>query len=291
MLSKDQKIKFVEESKKALNEYSTIGIIKLSGVPDRLLQSSKNSMKGSVKFIMGRKTLLERILESNESAKKLVPQLTGTSAIILSNDDPFELYKKFKSNTIKLEAKPKQLAPEDVEVKSGETSMQPGQAVTDLKSAGIDVQIQKGKVVISKDKIIVKKGEAISLQVAKALHLLGIAPFMAVIEPEAMLSKGILFNKLALSISKESTVSQIAEAFSKALALSFEAGIVNSYTIGTLISRAYSNAVALGVSASIYAQGITDKLIERALAQAASLNSKAGSTGSAVGAVGTVGKA
>ncbi|MEM0149546.1 MAG: 50S ribosomal protein L10 [Candidatus Micrarchaeaceae archaeon] len=271
MLSRDQKIKFVEDAKRELKSYSTIGIVKLSNIPDRLLQSAKNSMKGSTKFIIGRKTLLERILGAEESTKKLAAQLSGTTMVILSNEDPFELYRKFKAISIKLEAKPKQLAPNDVEVKSGETSMQPGQAVTDLKSAGIDVQIQKGKVIISKDKILVKKGEMITPQVAKALHLLGIAPFVAVIEPDMMISNGVTFSKAVLGITTESTTSQMAQAFSRALALSLEAGIANSYTIGALIGRAYGNAVALGVGANIYAKGITDKLIEKAAAQASAL--------------------
>ena len=64
----------------------------------------------------------------------------------------------------------------------------PGQAVTDLKAAGIDVQIQKGKVVIAKDKVITKKGEAITSSVAKALHTLDINPFSATLEPLLMLS-------------------------------------------------------------------------------------------------------
>ena len=61
----------------------------------------------------------------------------------------------------------------------------PGQTVTELKAAGIDVQIQKGKVVIAKDKVLVKKGETISPGVAKALHTLEVYPFSAVVDPVA----------------------------------------------------------------------------------------------------------
>ncbi|MGC8669967.1 MAG: 50S ribosomal protein L10 [Candidatus Micrarchaeia archaeon] len=272
MLSKEQKIQFVEKAKKELPNYPTIGIVSLNNIPDRLLQSEKNELRDSVKFIMGRKSLLKRILESNEQAKKLSDMVTGTSAIILSKSDPFELFGKFKAKAIKLEAKPGQIAPQDISVSAGETSIQPGQTVTDLKSAGIDVQIQKGKVVISKDKVIVKKGEAVSLQVAKALHLLNIAPFEAVIEPSAFMSNGILFKKDVLSISKESTIESIIKAFSEAFALSIKLGIVNEYTISSLISRAYSEAMALGLGANIYAPGITEGLISKALAQANALD-------------------
>src|SRR5208283_37076 len=169
MLSKSQKMSFVETGKGYAKKYSTVGVLPLSGIPDRLLQSTKNKLKGDVTFVLGRKTLLTRILESSEKTKGLVKDLEATSAIIFSNDDPFELYKKFKAGAIKMAAKPNQIALDDVSVQAGETNIMPGQAVTELKAAGIDVQIQKGKVVIAKDKVIAKKGEMISASVAKAL--------------------------------------------------------------------------------------------------------------------------
>ncbi len=70
----------------------------MSGIPDRLLQSTKNQLKDNTRFIIGRKTLLTRILESDAHTKKLVEGSHRHIAIILSNEDPFELYGKFKSN-------------------------------------------------------------------------------------------------------------------------------------------------------------------------------------------------
>jgi large subunit ribosomal protein L10 len=273
MLTKSQKKNFVEEGKKGVQKYSVVGIIPLSGIPDRLLQSTRNGMKSEVKFILGRKTLLKRILESTEKTKGLADKLEATSAIILSNDDPFELYKKFKSGTIRLAAKPKQIAPDDVMVSAGETSIMPGQAVTDLKSAGIDVQIQKGKVVIAKDKVITKKGEVITASVAKALHTLDINPFSATLEPSLMLSGSIIFNKNVLSIDAQKTTSDIIRAFSSAMALSLELGIVNAYTVKVLIAKAYRCAYYLGMEAKLYDSGIVEGLVSMASREAAALNS------------------
>ncbi|MGC8647777.1 MAG: 50S ribosomal protein L10 [Candidatus Micrarchaeia archaeon] len=272
MLTKDQKIRFVEDAKKMIQSYSTIGVVELNSIPDRLLQSVRNSMSNEAKLIIGRKSLLGRILDANDSTKMLAQHLSGTSAIILSNDDPFELYQKFKAKSIKLEAKPGQVANSDIEIKSGETTLQPGQAVTDLKSAGIDVQIQKGKVVISKDKILVKKGETVELSVAKALHLLGVMPFTAVMAPKVLLSNGVIFSSEVLGRTKEQTILEIGDAFSKALALSLELGIVNSYTIERLIGKAYRIALGLGIAANIYAPGIIERILEKAYAQASALN-------------------
>ena len=45
MLTKDQKLKFVAENSRLLKSYKVIGIVQLSGIPDRLLQSTKNRLR------------------------------------------------------------------------------------------------------------------------------------------------------------------------------------------------------------------------------------------------------
>lgn len=271
MFTKQQKIEFVNKVSEELKNYKTIGVVSLSAVPDRLLQRVRNTLKGEGKFVLGRKNALERILESSEQTKKLAKELTGTSAIVLTNKDPFELYEMFKSNEIKLSAKPKQIANEDIAIKEGETSLQPGQTVTELKKAGIDVQMQKGKVVIAKSKVLVSKGGIISTAVANALHILGITPFTAMLEPKLIESQGILYSNDVFKITKESVLSDIAMTFSKARTVAMELNIATPYTIAAMIAKAYRSALALGVEAKAYDTGIVEKLISKAVGEAASL--------------------
>lgn len=264
MLTKNDKAKFVKDSSKELAKYSSIAVIPLNGLPDRLLQLSRNRLKGDAKFILGRKTLLTRILNSSEKTKALVQYLDATSAIVLTNQDPFELYSRLKENTLKAKAKPNQAAPVEITIPSGETTLQPGQAVTELKQAGIDVQIQKGKVVIAKDKVI-KTGEIITNNLAKALHSLNITPFSYSIEPSVVYAADMLYTRNVLSFTKERMLDSISIAFNSALQVSLELNLVNSYTINVMIARAYSNAVYLGVQYKLYDSGIIERLIERAV--------------------------
>ncbi|MGC8648626.1 MAG: 50S ribosomal protein L10 [Candidatus Micrarchaeia archaeon] len=273
MFTKEDKKKFVEEKAKEIKNYKTIGILQVNNIPDRLIQTSRNKLKNNVKFIISKKSLLKKILESNENTKQLVDELNGTSAILLSNEDPLKLMKEFKKYELKLAAKPNQIAPIDIMINEGETNVQPGQTVTELKQAGIDVQIQKGKVIIAKSKVLVKSGSAISPAIAKALKLLDILPFKVVAEPSSFVSNGILFRKDILNITSEQVANDIAKGFVCAFNLSLKAGIVNVYTIPIFIARAYNEALYLGLERSIYEPGIAEKLVERASKTAATLNS------------------
>lgn len=272
MLNKSQKVEFVKNEAKLIDKYKVVGIVPISGIPDRLFQATKNMMKPDARFIFGRQTILKKILEANPRTKHMVGELSDQSVILLSNGDPFEIYKMFKSNALQLEAKPNQIAPEDINIQSGETSIQPGQAVTELKTAGIDVQIQKGKVVIAKDKTLVAKGQVISLPVSKALHTLGVKPFTAVIEPSVMFADNMMFRKNVLGINSETVTKDILSAFASALTLSLDRGYVNQYTVERLLVKAYTNAIFLGTEAKVPDKGIIERLVANAAAQAGALN-------------------
>ncbi|MCL4385676.1 MAG: 50S ribosomal protein L10 [Cyanobacteria bacterium] len=227
MFSKNEKEEFVKKNVEEIKKYKTIGILQLNNIPDKLIQLSRNKLRGNVKFIIAKKTLLTRILETMDYTKPLIKELNGLSVILLSNDDPFKLAKDFRENEIKLAAKPNQIAPTDITIEEGETNLQPGQTVTELKQAGIDVQIQKGKVVIAKSKVIVKSGSIITLQIAKALKTLNILPFKVVVEPNAFVYNNMLFTKDILSITTEQLVKELSQGFMAALNISLKAKIVN----------------------------------------------------------------
>jgi large subunit ribosomal protein L10 len=271
---KEQKIKFVKDTRAELKKYSVYAILPIDKLPDRLVQKIKNEIKPDSKLIITRKKLMEKIMEGNSDMSTFKSYINGNFALVVSNSDPFELYRKISSNAIKLAAKPGQISPSDITITAGETSIPPGQAVTELKSAGIDVQIQKGKVVISKTKVLVPKGSKIMLPVAKALMTLGVMPFHAEAKISVMSSKGLIFTEDILSITPEKTESDISSAFHSAYALSIDIGYVTPYNIDALLKKGYMTAFYIGVKTNSYEPGIIEKLLAAAIKQADELNKK-----------------
>ncbi len=278
MMIKAQKVEFVKRLKQDIKKYKTVGVMPLDALPDRLTQKVRNQLKGDTTFVVARKSLIMRAIEGSEETKRLEPFITGNVALVLSNKDPVELHQLISSNKLKLGAKPNQLSPEDIHVAAGETTIQPGQAVTDLKAGGIDVQIQKGKVVISKDKVVVKKGEKISLGVTKALKLLDIQPFSAQAGLSAVYSGSLLFTKQALAVTPAMLTEEIVRSFNVANNLTTQAGIVTQYNVSGFIRKAYLSALGVGLEGKVYEPGIVDKLIAQAVMQAIALNKVAPET-------------
>jgi large subunit ribosomal protein L10 len=195
---------------------------------------------------------------------------------VLSNKEPFELYKDISQSKLKLGAKPKQISPSDILIESGETSIAPGQTVTELKAAGIDVQIQKGKVVISKDKVLVAKGARISGAVANALKILDIKPFEIAPRLDVAVSGGMIYSADVLKVDEEFVKAEISRIFMEAYAMSLELGIPTQYNAKVLIERAYNGAIAVGIEGKIAEPEITAILLAKGAEQAVELAAEAG---------------
>ncbi|MEM3241241.1 MAG: hypothetical protein QXV13_02195, partial [Candidatus Micrarchaeaceae archaeon] len=169
----------------------------------------------------------------------------------------------------------------DIVIKAGETSVAPGQSVTELKAAGIDVQIQKNKVVIAKDKVAVEAGKRVSSVIANALKILGIKPFLVSATISAAYSENVLFSRQALSIDEAFATNEIAKSFAEANSLSIGIGFVTQYNAGYFISKAHAEALALGIAAKVPEPEITKLLLAGAAAQANEINSAIGNSPSA----------
>ncbi len=272
MMLKAEKIAYVKKLQAEINGYKTVGIMSLDSVPDRLVQRVRNRMKPEVRFLVMRRSLALRLLEGDKRLAGLVTYTDKNFAILLSNKEPSELNSIITSNRMKLSAKPGQISPSDIHIEAGETAIAPGQAVTDLKTAGIDVQIQKGKVIIGKSKVLVKKGDKITTAVSKGLKMLEIMPFEAGTRLRAVMHDGLLFNEVTLGIDVAFVTNEVALNFAQANALATQIGLVTPYNVDGFIRKAYLSALGLGLGAEIYEPGITDKLIAKAVREALSLN-------------------
>ena len=248
-MQKQQKVQLVNKLRKEMATYKTVAVMPINSVPDRLLQKVRNQFKDG-KVVVAKKTLIKRVLDKTKYSV-LEPLIVDNVALVMSNKDPTELYKEIASNKLKLGAKPGQIAPSDIQIVSGETGIAPGQAVTELKSAEIDVKIQNGKVVISKDKVIVEKGKKISKAVANALKLLDVMPFEAATTLNAAFSENLIFNKEVLSMDEAAVRNQLAKAFAIADSLSTEIGLVTEYNVNSFVVKAYRGAYAIGETAKI----------------------------------------
>ncbi|MEM4265034.1 MAG: 50S ribosomal protein L10, partial [Thermoplasmata archaeon] len=263
---------------KSIDKTPVVGLVSVRGVPGPQLQKMRAQLRGHITMQVMKNTLLEIALKEASKKKKgleqLVPSIDGQMAILLSDYNPFKLYKLLAETKTKMAAKGGEIAPMDIEVKAGDTPFKPGPIVGELQKAGIPAAIEQGKVIIKKDKLLVKAGDKISKDIATALTKLEIYPLTVGLELKAAYEEGIVFPKETLAIDQSAYLAQVQDCAKAALNLSVYAAIPNRMSIRPLLSKAYMEALSLAVNSEYPTKESIKLLLAKANAQSIAVASR-----------------
>lgn len=258
------KVEEVERIRNLISSHRVLALVNFQNVPAWLMQKIKRELKGYAEMRVVKNTLLSIALDSvGKGYESLKEFAKGQIAIIASNENPFKLYKKIESMKVDAPLKPNQVSPVDVVLNEGPTPLTPGPAVAELQMAGIPVAVEKGKVVIKSKATVVRAGEVVKPEVAKALEKLNIKPLKIGLETIAIYD-GVLLTPDLLKIDEEAIIKDLERAYSIALNLAVNCCYVTKETAEILILKAYANARNLAISAGITERGVIADLIVKA---------------------------
>lgn len=275
---KDQNKRMLTER---LKSSKVVGIVSIKGLPAPQFQQIRKKLNGVAEIHVSRGKLIKLALDEASKEVKGLSQLEelvskDQTAVICSSQNPFALYKTLESNKSKLAAKGGETAPDDIEIKAGETAFKPGPIVGDLQKAGLPAAIEGGKVVIKKDKLLVKKGDVITPAVASALTRMEIFPLVAGLDVKAMLEEGLLFRKEILQVDEAMMLSDLRLASRQALSLAVKGRYFTPLSVKQLLGDAHKNAINLSVNADIPTKETVKFLLSKASAQASALKKRTG---------------
>lgn len=271
----EQKSNEVKEIQEILKEYKSIGIASLQKVRASQLQGLKKSMAGKVHLRVLKNTLIKLALEEMNQAdlKKLEEYLDGSNVFFFSELNPFKLALMLERGKVKTTAKSGDIAAFDVVIPAGNTGQPPGPVISQLNSVGLPTKIESGSVWVSKDTLVVRKGEAINERLAGVLSKLGIKAVELGISMRAVFDHGLMISgdqlKVDVDATKKSVESSNQEAFALALSISY----ATKETIKPLLQQAHQKAMALSIGAAVPTKETIADIIRKANAEMSSLNS------------------
>jgi large subunit ribosomal protein L10 len=255
----------VAEITKFAKQYTLIGLVDMYGIPAQQVQQIRRNLRGTAVIKVTRNTLIRHALEEiGGKTKGIEKYISGHSAMIFTNDNPFKLFKQLEKTKTKMAAKAGETAPEDIIVEKGPTSFKPGPIVGELQQAGIPAAIEAGKVKIRETKTIVKKGAVISAKVATVLMKLDIKPMDVGLALQVAFHDGSIYEPAVLSVDETKLLAQIQRAGQQAFNLSVNAAIPTKETMVPIIAKAVREARGLAVEAAIYEKDVVDAIIGKA---------------------------
>ncbi len=262
------KYKEVEELSTLLKQHPVIGIAEIGSIPAPQMQQMRQNLRENMTIRSSKNTLIHRAIDKAkkdvEGLDDLKEIMSGQSAIIATDINPFRLQARMKETRTKAPAKGGETAPEDIKVEAGDTPFKPGPIVGDLQKVGIPAAIQGGKVVIKKDKVIVKQGEEIPRDVAQMLTRLEIHPLEIGISLQGAFEDGFVFKPDVLDIDLDTYHKQFMQAAGRAFTLAVETGWVTKHTITPLISKAHRTALSLAIEQGILTKDTASHILAKA---------------------------
>lgn len=270
----EEKSSEVEEIKVILKEYSSIGVASLKKVRASQLQELKKSMVGKVTFRVLKNTLVKLALEEMEQAdlKKLEDYLDGSNVYLFTNLNPFKLALLLERGKVKTTAKSGDISAMDVVIPAGNTGQSPGPVISQLNAVGLPTRIESGSVWVSKDTLVVRRGEEINERLAGVLSKLGIKAVELGLSMRAVLDNGLMIVGDQLRIDVDATRRSIESSNAQAFALAIEIAYTTKETIKPLLQTAHQKALALAVGAAIPTKDTIGDLIRKANAEMSSLS-------------------
>ena len=268
------KQKEVSELKKLFSESKVVAIADLSRFPADLFGEIRKKLAGKAKIRVTKTRVAIRALqESKFKGTGISEHMNGPIAIVFTDLDPFQLYMLLKKCKGKAPAKPGMVAENDIVVPAGDTGLPPGPALSDLKAAGLPVMLKGSSIKLSADKLVTKKGELITPEVARALSKLDIKPVEIGLKVTAAVEGTQLFKASVLDLNLDKTLQDIIKAYRDSLNLSVSIAFPNKANISILIAKSFREAKNVALEAEYLCKETAPELFGRAKMQAEALNS------------------
>jgi large subunit ribosomal protein L10 len=257
------KVELVNQVTSEMDQSPVSAIVSIKGIRNKQLQQIRRSLKGKAKMRVMRGTLVEKSLEKvkKDHIGDLKEFISGQIALITTEMTPQKLYASLEGSKQKAAARGGETATEDIIIEAKETQFPPGPMISEFQKVGLQTAIEKGKIVIKKESVFVKKGEKISREKAKILEKLEIHPITVGLDVVSAYYDGLIFKADVLSITPEFVMGEIAMAFFRAKVLAGSVMFITKEIVPELIIKGRLQAESLGMEAKFLDEKEMENLI------------------------------
>lgn len=274
----DKKKEIVNNLKKELLSYPIIGLVRIDNINAKVVQNIRKDLHKEAKIVMAKNSLMKialaEVKKDIKGIEKLTEHIVGSCAFLLSNTNPYKLASYMDDNKVPAPAKAGQVAPNDVIIRPMNTGIPPGPVIAELQSLGLKTRIEGGQIRISEEAVVTKEGERVNRTVALLLRRLNIEPFQTGLSFVIAFEDGDLIAGKDLIINYSMYEQNLKWAYSSALNLAVNAGIITKQSVAIIIVNANRFALNLSVNAGIINSKSLPLILSKAIQGSLSVASK-----------------
>lgn len=240
---KEWKIREAEKIREMLEKNELIAVIDMERMPTREFKEIKKKLMDDFEFKFVKKSLLLKALEKSdrEGIEKIKEILPNQIMLAFGKGDPFLAFKKLMSIETFRFGREGDIAEDDIIIPAGPTKIPAGPAISDFAKAKIPAGVEKGRIAVKKDTLVVKKGQPIPESLVSLLRKLEIRPIRVRLNVVGIFVNGKLYKRDVLDLIYK-YLDMMKEAYRKALSLTINVGYPTKENIKYLLAKAYNQA-------------------------------------------------
>jgi len=247
-----------------VEEFPKIFIVTVDNVGSKQMQQIRMTLRGHGEILMGKNTLIRKCLrghlEKNPNLERLMPFVRGNVGFVFTKGDLREVKDRMLSIKVKAPAKAGALAPVDVWVPAGNTSMGP-EKTSFFQALAIPTKIARGTIEILNDVHLIKKGDKVGASEATLLNMLNVSPFSYGLVLKQIYESGATYDPEVLDISLDDLRARFLSGVRNVAAISLQIG----YPTVASVPHSVANGLKKLISVAV-ATDITFKAAERSKA-------------------------
>lgn len=266
----EKKKQTLKEIREELSKYPVIGIIDMYKLPGRQLHDIRNKLRKDAVIRMVKKRIILFALKDCglKGIDELEKHIKGEPALMFSKTNPFKLARTISESKSKAFAKEGDIAPMDIVVRAGPTSLPPGPVIGELQRAKIPASVEGEKIAVREDTVVAREGDTINRTLADVLAKLNIEPMEIGLSLNAVWENGYVYSRDILFTPVEKYLDDMKTASSQAFNLAYNVNYYTKENIPLFLSKAHQEALALAMEANFITKETADKLLVKAKAQA-----------------------
>jgi large subunit ribosomal protein LP0 len=285
-----EKLAYREKFLGYLREYKRILIVGADNVGSNHFQRIRSDLRGDAVILMGKNTVVRKILRSVEKEfpqhQQLLPKMYGNLGFVFTNSDVALIRKKILDNKVGAPARVGAVAPCDVILQPGPTGLEPGQTAF-LQALNIPTMIVKGQIEIKNAVDLIKEGNRVSPSQAALLVKLGLRPFKYGLTVQFVYDEGTFFEAKILDLNESDLIKDFQQGVKNIAAISLRIGHPTLASIPHSVIFGFKKvfAISMATSYTIKQTAQIKKLLEDPEALAAALAASSSSAPAPGGAV------
>jgi len=230
-----------------LNTYTNVLMLNVDNVGSRQLQLARIKLRGRAEFIMGKNTIIRKVLRDEVKSRpelgELLEAVRGNIGFCFTNDDLNEIRTIIQEERVPAAAKSGQFAPENVFIPPGPTPLDPGQT-SFFQALNIATKISRGAIEIINKVHLVVAGERVTASAVALLNKLGIKPFFFGIRVTNVLEGTSFYDAKVLDLSDADLIQKFLIGCSFVAQMSLALQYPTAASLPHSIARAFQYCVA-----------------------------------------------